>query len=407
MPQRGTKSTKRLLKHLQHLMMLCAFLFISAAGVEAASLVGKVIEVNSGDVITIFNLNRPVRVRLLGVDAPEMDQVFGDVAKKHLADLVYDKSVLVEYAGISGDHSLNGRVLLEGADVGAQMIRDGAAWIDPSTQHRLSETDREVYQQSEVAARGERRGLWQQENPIAPWEFVKAVALRQNPVALLNTVAPVKKPVADRPTPDLDSLTLMASRLAAAAPPTRSVNPSNFTGILPPVDGGTWYLLRPAREQFSVLVPEEGDQNSLPATRDGRLEGHVYRGRDGRSAFVVSWLSGATYGESDVDAIKHSLAGFLKGFGTTFDALYGAQGASFSCELQNEKDISMGEFTGLEFDLTSCTIPAKARVFTRTINGNRQMYLASVFYMEQDDNVSRFINSFKITPPAKSRSSKK
>ena len=113
-----------------------------------------------------------------------MDQVFGDVAKKHLADFVLDKSVLVEYAGISSDHSLNGRVLLEGADVGAQMIRDGAAWMDPSTQHRLSATDREVYQQSEVAARGERRGLRQQENPVAPWEFVKAVALRNTRLRL-------------------------------------------------------------------------------------------------------------------------------------------------------------------------------------------------------------------------------
>ena len=35
----------------------------------------------------------------------------------------------------------------------------------------LSATDREVYQQSEEAARGERRGLWQEENPVAPWEL--------------------------------------------------------------------------------------------------------------------------------------------------------------------------------------------------------------------------------------------
>ena len=388
-------------------MPLVVLLCTSAAGVKASSLFGKVIEVNSGDVITITNLNRPVRVKLLAVDAPEMDQTFGDVAKKHLADLVYGKSVLVEYAGIASDHSLNGRVLLEGADVGAQMIRDGAAWIDPSTQHRLSATDREVYQQSEVAARGERRGLWQQENPIAPWEFAKAVALRNAPPAALNTVATVKKPAPDRPTPELNSLTLMASRLAAAAPATRSVNPSSLTGILPPVDGGTWFLLRPARQHFSVLVPAESDEKSIPMR--GGADGHVFRGRDGRSAFIVSWLSGPTYGESDVDAIKHSLDGFLKGFGTTFDTLYPGQRPSFSCELENEKDVSMGDFTGLEFDLTSCTIPARARVFTRTIDGDRQMYLASVFYMEQDDNVARFINSFKITqakPQKSTRASK-
>ena len=160
-------------------LLLVLFLFLNAASVHAASLFGKVIEVNSGDVLTIFNLNRPVRVKLLGVDAPEMNQAFGDVAKKHLADLVLDKSVLVEYSGIAADSSLSGRVLLNNADIGAQMIRDGAAWFDTNITNRLSVTDRDVYQQSEQAARNERRGLWQEENPIAPWEFVKAEAFRR------------------------------------------------------------------------------------------------------------------------------------------------------------------------------------------------------------------------------------
>jgi endonuclease YncB( thermonuclease family) len=397
MPQGGTKGTKKLLRHF---VLLCAFLCTSAAAVRGASLFGKVIEVNSGDVITIFNLNRPVRVRLLGVDAPEMEQAFGDVAKKHLADLVYNKSVLVEYAGISGDHSLNGRVLLEGADVGAQMIRDGAAWVDPGNQHRLSPTDREIYEQSQLAARLERRGLWQQENPIPPWEFVKAVALKITPVATLNEAVPVKRPAPDRPTPELTSLTLMASRLAAAAPAsTRNVNAAELTGILPPVDGGTWRLLRPTRESFSALVPEEGEQQAIRLPGGDRMiDGSIYRGRDGRSAFVVWWLTGPTYGEADVDAINATLSNFLKGFGASLDALYPGQRSSFSCELQNEKDISMRGFTGLEFDLSSCPIPTKARVFTRVIGSDRQMYLATVFYMEADDNVSRFLNAFTITP---------
>src|SRR5215216_7464331 len=109
---------------MKRYLLLVLLLLFSSVDVSAASLFGKVIDVNSGDVITIFNLNRPVRVRLLGVDAPELDQTFGDVAKKHLADLVYDKSVLVEYSGIDGDHSVNGRVTIEGIDIGVQMIRD-------------------------------------------------------------------------------------------------------------------------------------------------------------------------------------------------------------------------------------------------------------------------------------------
>jgi endonuclease YncB( thermonuclease family) len=401
MPRKGTKSTK---KWLRFLALLCAFLFISVADVNAASLFGKVIEVNSGDVITISNLNRPVRVRLLGVDAPEMDQAFGDVAKKHLADLVYDKSVLVEYAGISGDHSLNGRVLLADADIGAQMIRDGAAWVDPSTQHRLSETDREVYQESEQAARNERRGLWQQENPVAPWEFVKAAALRKNPVASSSALAPVTRPAPDRPVPELTNLTLMASRLAGTPATTGSGGIVDLPGFLAPVNGGNWHVLRPARERFSVLVPEEGETQDLPF-RDG--SGALYRARDGQAAFVVTWLNGATYGESDVDAINQSVASLLKSFGIAFNPPNQGQEPASSCKSENEKDISMHGFAGREFEISSCAVPVKVRVFTRTIDNERQMYAAMVLYKEKENNVARFINSFTITPPGKPASPKK
>src|SRR4026209_413363 len=105
MPRQSTRDTNALLAHLVCLVLFCALASVAAATVNAASLYGKVIDFNSGDVITISNLNRPVRVKLLGVDAPEMSQAFGDVAKKHLADLILDKSVLVEYSGIAADNS--------------------------------------------------------------------------------------------------------------------------------------------------------------------------------------------------------------------------------------------------------------------------------------------------------------
>lgn len=408
MSQKNSRVTKQLLGPSVPFVTLCACLLLSAAGVNAASLFGKVIEVSSGDVITIINLNRPVRIRLLGVVAPEMDQAFGAVAKKHLADLVYDKSVLVEYAGIAGDYSLTGRVLLEGADIGAQMIRDGAAWVDPGTQHRLSATDREVYQQSERAARSERRGLWQEENPIAPWDFARAVALKSHPVVSGNPAAPAEKVGPNRPIPELNSLILIASHLSAAEPNgTRNLKASDLPGILMPVDGGKWYLLRPARENFSVLVPEEGEQKTVPVPAGDRLaDGHLYRGRDGRAAFIVTWLTTPTYGELDTDAIRNTLASFLKGFGSSFEANSPGQAKRFTCEIRDEKIVSMHGFVGLEFDLQSCTLPARARVFTRTVDSNRQTYLAIAFHLEPDDNVSRFINSFTIVQPGSQKSPK-
>ena len=122
------------------------------------------------------------------------------------------------------------------------------------------------------------------------------------------------------------------------------------------------------------------------------------------SPIRVAWLAGPSYGETDIDAIKNSLSGYLKGFGKRYEEGKASAQPNFSCEPENEKDISTGGYTGLEFDLKSCTIPAKARVFTRVVNNERQMYLGSVFYLEEDPNVARFINSFNIGSPQKIKS---
>ena len=386
----------------RYILLLAIATCLIPTDVRAASLFGKVIEVNSGDVITIFNLNRPVRVKLLGVDAPEMNQAFGDVAKKHLADLVLDKSVLVEYSGIAADSSLSGRVLLNNADIGAQMIRDGAAWFDANT-NRLSGTERDVYQQSEQAARNERRGLWQEENPIAPWEFVRNEALRRSPVASLNSTTPEAKPAPKRPVSELNNMTLIAARIAAAPPPP----PPSVAGpdmAVPAVSPtrGSWRLLRPAGANFSVLVPENGKQTDAPVP-DG--ESHIYMGRDGWAVYVVSWVTAPSMGESDKAAISETLEVFLKTVGQGFQI--GAERIgrpqSFLCGLENEKNISQGGYTGSEYDLNSCTVPARARAFTRLVDDQRQMYIAIVFYTQEDENVDRFINSFTLGAAQKSK----
>src|SRR5690348_4296216 len=179
----------------------------------------------------------------MGIDAPEMNQAFGDVAKQHLADLVFEKSVVVEYAGIAADGSLTGRVLLNDADIGAQMIRDGAAWFDPSNGNRLSANDREVYEQSQQAARNEKRGLWQQENPVAPWEFVKAERMRNRPAPRLRDVIADTQAKRSGPASELSNLTLMKGTnsvpLSSAAANNdttwvRSSARKNWTRLQPP-----------------------------------------------------------------------------------------------------------------------------------------------------------------------------
>jgi endonuclease YncB( thermonuclease family) len=379
---------------------------------SAATLFGRVVEVNDGDVITVFNLNRPVRIKLLAVDAPERDQTFGDLAKKHLTELVYDKSVLVEYSGIASDGSLVGRVTLNSVDVGAQMIRDGAAWFDASNQDRLSASDREVYQQSELAARNEKRGLWQGENPIAPWEFVRAKTLRTQPSASLNAVRPATKTDPKRPASELTNLTLISARMnevssAAGSSSTASSSPSAWAGrpAGPPKDFDMswatdmshkeWHTFRPAGENFSVDAPLGGKQMKVPvATQDGTADLNLYLVRDGWTTYQLMWITAPSFGETDESVVEDALGSYLKGVGQGYQS---AGGSRFSCEVASQKQLSVAGYAGNEFDMPGCTVPARLRVFTKVVNSQRQMYIAVVFYPHTDPNVSRFIQSFTVS----------
>ena len=388
------------LKHVARLALLCVFMLCGpSAAVRAASMFGKVIDVSSGDVLTIANLKRPVRVKLIGVDAPEMDQPFGDVAKKHLSDLIYDQGVVVEYTGIAADGSLAGKVTFRDADIGAQMIRDGVAWFDPNYLSRLSEMDREIYQQAEQAARSERRGLWQAENPTAPWDFVKSRAVLKNQPASLKTAGPApavaQKTAGERRDSELNNFSIMTRGTA----PIMSKDPKSFAWAEGMPAGG-WQRLRPEGQDFSALVPDNGKQFDTQVPFDGEV-GNVtlYVGRDGWSTYMVQWLEAKTRGETHEAALNEGMTGFALGVTSSF-----GPNQSTSCRPKNEKYMYVHGFPAVEFELASCILTGRVRIVTKLVNAKRRMYvLGALYFNDGDENVNRFLHSLAFDSPSKSR----
>jgi endonuclease YncB( thermonuclease family) len=383
---------------MQRYILALALVTCCFASANASSLFGKVIEVKSGDVITIFNLNRPVRVKLMGVDAPEMNQTFGDVAKRHLSDLVFEKSVVVEYAAIAADSSLTGRVLLNDADIGAQMIRDGAAWFDPNSGNRLGPTNREIYQQSEEAARSEKRGLWQEENPVAPWEFVKAEAQRRNLVSSSKEVVTDTKPRRSGPAPELNNITLMMGRMNAAPAQLEIAEPTGAWARS--TSRKNWSRMQPPGESFSVDIPEEGERLTVSVPMgDEMIDVHTYMVREGWVVYSLAWFKGPSVGEPDDLAFKSLLKDFLKGAAEGYKR--GSGDTNFKCQPRAQKNVSQSGFSGVEYDMSSCTVPARVRMFTKVVDNERQVYIATVAWGEEDENVTRFIKSFTVGPAGK------
>ena len=70
---------------------------ITGLPVSAETLTGQVVGVHDGDTLTLRVVgNQPVKVRLAGLDAPELDQTYGQKAKRALSALAFGKEARAE-----------------------------------------------------------------------------------------------------------------------------------------------------------------------------------------------------------------------------------------------------------------------------------------------------------------------
>ena len=155
------------------------FLVLLSLAASADSLTDKVVKVADGDSITVLeNTNTQHRIRLQGIDAPERNQPYGNASRKHLASLVAGKTVTVKWAKRDRYRRIVGFVLVDGKDINLVQLKAGMAWFYRYYQKELSRENRKLYAQAEDEARANKTGLWQDKNPMPPWEYRKRQRLR-------------------------------------------------------------------------------------------------------------------------------------------------------------------------------------------------------------------------------------
>lgn len=132
--------------------------------VRSEEISGVVVGVHDGDTITVLTKDRQsIKVRLYGIDAPELRQPFGQRAKQYLAHQVFQKPVTVQVKGTDRYRRTLGIVVQNRRDINAAMVRRGYAWA------YVKYSDK--YVSRERQARRHRLGLWSQPNPVPPWEW--------------------------------------------------------------------------------------------------------------------------------------------------------------------------------------------------------------------------------------------
>ena len=153
---------------MKKLRLLLIISFILIAGCNPVPKdVYKVVKIKDGDTIELLSSDfQNITVRLAGIDCPEKSQAYGKAAKQFTALLCFGKDVKI----LGDEHDRYGRtvatiLLTDGKNVNYELVRNGYAW-----QYKAYSDDAELAR-LEQYARDNRLGLWQDSNPVAPWNF--------------------------------------------------------------------------------------------------------------------------------------------------------------------------------------------------------------------------------------------
>lgn len=149
-------------------LLLAALLLPAALSAQPPrSYLATVTHVTDGDTVWVRPARggRPVQVRLLDVDAPELCQPFGAQARHALERRLLHQPVTVQPRGRDDYRRVLARLQWEGQDVGGWLVASGLAW-SPRYRQRPGR-----YDPLQSQARQARLGLWAQPQPMAPRTF--------------------------------------------------------------------------------------------------------------------------------------------------------------------------------------------------------------------------------------------
>ena len=120
-------------------------------------------------------INGSARIRLAGIDAPELSQPFGIESRNYLERLILGQKVDIH------EHAIDryGRTVAEitttgGVDVNHKLVARGFAWCYPA----FAKKDKKLFT-LEAKARQNGVGLWASPHPEPPWVYRKQMAVRQ------------------------------------------------------------------------------------------------------------------------------------------------------------------------------------------------------------------------------------
>ncbi len=154
------------MKKINSLSIILALAFVALA--HAGQIAGKVTHIAAGDSISIYYKGKEWKIRLAGIDTPEIGQPYGNQAKKFTSMMVFAQTVTINTKGMDRYGRTIAEVRLkDGQNLEHELLRNGLAW----RYKRYSKN--KTLDALEKEARAAKLGLWSDRKPVPPWEWRK------------------------------------------------------------------------------------------------------------------------------------------------------------------------------------------------------------------------------------------
>ena len=136
----------------------------TAAEVPSDAIQFKLKRISDGDTVVT---TEDIRIRLWGIDTPERDQRYGSDATEALTGMLHDQQLYLETKDVDRYGRAVGVIYIaNGDEINLEMVCDGHAWWYERYAKRATD-----YEQCQSDARKNKRGLWAEEDPVAPWDW--------------------------------------------------------------------------------------------------------------------------------------------------------------------------------------------------------------------------------------------
>jgi micrococcal nuclease len=126
----------------------------------------KVLKVYDGDTIQVSGLDLTFKIRLVGIDSPEIgykgqkSQPFSQKAKKYLTSLLNHKKIAIKSYGTGGYNRQLVEIFLDDQNINLKMLQVGLAQVYAGKHPK--NFDSKVYKKAEQKAKQAKKGMWVQ-----------------------------------------------------------------------------------------------------------------------------------------------------------------------------------------------------------------------------------------------------